>query len=101
MSKSREFPTLAVVSTVTGILLCPIEQVYQVVDWMLSEDHFTHQLPRAAEEAKPYIVFQHPWLHDLALVPNDPALEMQSVDILTKHGTTLALTPVPNLEETA
>lgn len=45
-----------------GIYDYPIGGVYDVCNFMSGEDNFTHQLPRVADEVRPYLREQHPWL---------------------------------------
>jgi hypothetical protein len=58
------FPTAAVLSAATGVLVCPISDVYAVLNWMTGEDVYTHQLPRVSREAQPVILALHPELSE-------------------------------------
>lgn len=58
----KEFPTVDVLSTITGRLVGKIDGVYQVLNHMTGESVFTHQLPRIAREASPVLVAKHPAL---------------------------------------
>jgi hypothetical protein len=58
----KNFPTPAVLSAVTGRLVCDIGQVYEVLNWMTGESLFTHQLPRVGREAQPAVLAMHPAL---------------------------------------
>jgi hypothetical protein len=59
---TKDFPIGAVLSVVTGRLLCDIGGVYDVLNFMSGESLFTHQLPRVGEEAEPVILAMHPRL---------------------------------------
>lgn len=61
---TKEFPTGAVLSVVTDILVSEnhIDGVYEVLNWMTGESLYTHQLPRVGREAKPIILAMHPHL---------------------------------------
>lgn len=51
--KTQNFPTAAVLSTMTGYLVCPtIDEVYAVLKWMTGESVYTHQLARVGGEAR-------------------------------------------------
>jgi hypothetical protein len=54
MTETKAFPTLDVLSAITGVIvtLRKIEPVYEVLNWMTGESLFTHQLPRVGEEAR-------------------------------------------------
>lgn len=58
----RIFPTEIVLSVVKGVLLCKIDQVYEILNWLLDENLFTHQLPRAGRFVQPIIEKQFPWI---------------------------------------
>ena len=62
MTETREFSTAGVLSTITGTLISPIGDVYEVLNWMTGESCFTHQLPRIAREARPVLVAMYPML---------------------------------------
>jgi hypothetical protein len=64
MTQTKEFPTGAVLSVVTGILVSEnhMDGVYEVLNWMTGESLFTHQLPRVGREAEPVILAVHPEL---------------------------------------
>lgn len=64
MSETKAFPTAAVLSTITGRLLCDIGGIYEVLNWMTGESVYTHQLPRIGREAEPVILAAHPQLRD-------------------------------------
>jgi len=55
----------AVLSVTTGILLCPIGDVYEILNFLTGDNLFTHQLLRAEESCKPHILQQHPGLKEV------------------------------------
>jgi hypothetical protein len=59
---TKDFPTEQALSAVTGYLLCPIDGVYAVLNWMTGEELYTHQLPRVGREAAPVLLAAHPEL---------------------------------------
>jgi hypothetical protein len=59
---TKEFPADAVLTVVTGRLLCDIGLVYEVLNFMSGESLFTHQLPRVSREATPVILATKPEL---------------------------------------
>jgi len=62
---SKEFSLGAVLSVTTGVLLCSMDEVCRILDFMTGGSLFTHQLPRAADVCKPAILKQHPQLADV------------------------------------
>lgn len=59
---SKEFHISDILSITTGRLVSTrhMEGVYDILNYMTQDNLFTHQLPRAGEECKPWILFQHP-----------------------------------------
>lgn len=63
---ARTVPLGAILSITTGRLLADFGDVHELLDFMTGDTLFTHQLPRAMDEAAPRILEQHP---DLSAVP--------------------------------
>src|SRR5690348_6456278 len=59
MSETKEFPSSVVVTAATGYLVCDMGQVYEVLNFLTNDDLFTHQLPRAFRECKPWLKHRH------------------------------------------
>lgn len=51
-------------SVTDGKMVSPryVDGVYAVMDFVTGEKHMTHQLSRAADVVKPWLLEQHPWL---------------------------------------
>ena len=62
--ETKKFHIGDVLSITTGLLVSPdhIGGVYQILNYMTRDNLFTHQLGRAADECKPYLLKQFPWL---------------------------------------
>lgn len=61
---TKEFHLGDVLSITTGRLVSPrhMDGVYEILNFMTGEDLFTHQLPRASDECKPFLIEQFPQL---------------------------------------
>ncbi|KAF0156252.1 MAG: hypothetical protein FD189_1057 [Elusimicrobia bacterium] len=59
---AKEFSLGAVLSVATGTLLCPIDEIYGILNHMTGDNLFTHQLPRAFRACEPEIKRQYPVL---------------------------------------
>lgn len=87
-------------SVTDGHLVSPdhIGGVYNVVDFVTGEKHMTHQLPRACDVVKPWLLEQHPWLADIT-VPDDlrskEAVESWLAVATESHGSFHAVEPMP------
>lgn len=71
MPETKEFSLRDVLTVITGRLLTVpteesngIESLYSILEWMTGEPPFTHQLPRFAQECKPYLL---EWFPELSL----------------------------------
>ena len=76
MTQTKPFPCRVVLSITTGRLLTKprdkdgrrdngIRDIYEILGWMTGDDPFTHQLPRFADECKPWLLR---WFPELAKV---------------------------------
>lgn len=58
-----------ILSITTGVLLTntdpPIQDIYNILNFMTRDDLYTHQLPRVSEECRPYLLEQHPFLSEI------------------------------------
>lgn len=97
---ARAFHLGDVLSVTTGRLVSNrhMDGIYDVLNWMTSDDLYTHQLPRAMDEAKPEVLRQHPDLADLP-VPADFAgkadVEAWLAEQVARFGEYRDLTPLP------
>ncbi len=64
---TKAFPTGDVLSAVTGYLITPngIGGIYGVLNWMIGESVYTHQIPRIGREAGPVLLAAHPELAEV------------------------------------
>jgi len=64
---TKQFHLGDVLSITTDRLVSPtgIDGVYEILDFMSGDCNFTHQLPRVADECKPYLLNQFPQLRDV------------------------------------
>lgn len=60
----KEFHLGDILSVTTGFLMPPngMGGIYDILNYMTGDDLFTHALPRAADECKPYLLEQMPFL---------------------------------------
>lgn len=63
----RSFDLGDILSVTTGRLVSPrhMDGVHDVLNHMTGDSLFTHQLPRASDECKPFLLAQHPDLGDV------------------------------------
>lgn len=67
MPETRTFPLADVLSVTTPLLLSArkVDGLTDLLDWMTGDRLELWQLPRAADEARPVLIEQHPFLADL------------------------------------
>jgi hypothetical protein len=53
---TQQFTLGEVLSIATTKLLTPFEGVYRILNWMTDDSLYTHQLPRACDECKPWLL---------------------------------------------
>lgn len=56
------YSTAQVLTMTTGTLLCDLGDVYAIASGLLGRSVFTHELPAAMRECKPWILAHHPQL---------------------------------------
>ena len=92
---TREFSLGAVLSVTTGCLMCKMEDVYEILNWMTGDSLFTHQLPRAADECRAPLLEQHPQLKDIDTkdITRDNVIQ-RLAELQGQYGATLAVAPL-------
>lgn len=70
---SKAFPTLDVLSAITGRLMTEagIDAVYEVLNFMTGESLFTHQLPRVGREARQFMRARIPGFDEIQRQADD------------------------------
>lgn len=85
MSESRAFHLGTLLTVTNGKMVSPnhIDGVRELVDFVTGESHMTHQLMRAADVVKAWLVPQLPWLGDVK-VPTGLSSEEKVLTWLVK-----------------
>ena len=84
MENTKAFPIEVVLTLVTGKLLCSMSQVYEALDWLLDENLFTHQLPRAKRFVEPVILNAHPYLRFIKTSHINPDNAQEEIEIIKR-----------------
>lgn len=95
---SKKFHLGDLLSVSTDILLSPtkMDGVYDILNYMTSDDLFTHQLPRASRECRPVLLEQHPWLADVdASQVNTENWQEFLAEMVAKYGEWHEVIPMP------
>ena len=94
----KQFHIGDILTVTTGKLvsLRHMEGVYEILNFMCGDSLYTHQLPRASKECRPYLIAQHP---QLAAVTGDEVTpenfgEWLAAQVAT-HGEYLPVNPLP------
>lgn len=97
--ETRGFTTNVVISVTTGRLACEMDDIYEILDYLLSESLFTHDLARAARLVTPDLEEMFPWLKDLELPEGGGEPFLNAIEALSKeHGRVLQLPKLVNRE---
>ena len=102
----KDFPIGVVLSITTGRLCCDMDDVYKILNYLTGDNLFTHQLPRASRECKPWILRRHPELVnvDVSMFDSWPAEGMRFQvaawveEQAFRFGSTIMLDPIPQDE---
>ncbi len=90
MMETKSFSVATVLTITTERCLCDVGSIYGILNWMTSDNLFTHQLPRASRECKPFLLQWFPELEyfgsDEALNRLDGMLSGMTDDELRLHG---------------
>jgi len=64
MTNTKQFHLGDILSITTGMLVSPrhIDGIYDILNFMTGDDLYTHALPRASGECRPYLAEQFPQL---------------------------------------
>jgi hypothetical protein len=95
---TRDFHIGDILSITTGQLVSPrqMDGIYDILNFMQDDKLFSHQLPRASKDCKPYLLEQHP---QLAAVNGEEITEENwegwLAEQVARFGETLPLLPVP------
>ena len=97
--KTKKFHLGDVLSITTGRLVSPrlMDGVYDILSFMTGDELFTtHQLPRASDECKPYLLEQFPQLMEVdASSVNKKNHKQWFVEQVAKYGEEFEVKPVP------
>ena len=63
--ETRRLGLGAVLSVTSGVLVAPIGDLYEILNWMTGESLMTHQLPRASRDCAPVLLAAHPMLRSV------------------------------------
>jgi hypothetical protein len=102
MAETKRFPLRDILSVTTGRLLTKangphdngIDAIYKLLGWMTNDSPFTHQLPRFAEECKPWLLR---WFPELTQVNGELGNAVNGLDwwisgsLMTGHTAELAV----------
>lgn len=96
----RHFSLGAVLSAYTGrMCVSDIGQIYGILNFMLDDDLFTHQLPAASSAVIPSLERQFPWLTEVELPEGGGEDFTDAVRALAdEHGVILVVEKADNAE---
>lgn len=95
---TKKFHLGDILSITTGHLLSPrhMEGIYEILNFMTGDSLFTHQLPRASNECKPYLLDDMPWLKEIdASGVNEHNYNEWMAGQVKKHGEFHSVSTIP------
>lgn len=51
-TETKSFHIAAILTIIDGKMIVPMDEIYEILDWMTGESLMTHQLPRASRECE-------------------------------------------------
>ncbi len=96
--QTKKFHIGDILTITMGHLVSPrhIKGVYDILSFMTGDILFTYQLPRAADECKPYLLRQHPQLAETdASGVNEDNYDRWIAEQVRKYGEYLPVNPIP------
>mgnify|MGYP003405309659 FL=1 len=98
----KSFKIGAILTVTTGILLCDVGGLYEILNHLTGDNLFTHQLPRAATWAAPKLLAQFPALQEVTAESlagtNRQNVEDKVRDIATRFDSLASDVRVPSRE---
>lgn len=102
MTERRTFPLADALSITTDKLLSRSHMggIYEILGYMTGQSLFTHQLPDAADKAKPALIEQHPHLADIQPPDGLDRADLMAwlVEAERVHGETIEVAPLSDWE---
>lgn len=104
MYETRNFHIGAILSITTGFLMPtpdydhPMDALYDILNFMTQDNLYTHALPRAANECKPYLIDAFPhWPHKVHAdqVNSEEKSERFLASCVNLYGAYHAVTQIP------
>jgi hypothetical protein len=91
------FKLESALSAVSGVLLCPIGEVYEVLNHLTGDTLFTHQLPRAGKVCRIPVFKQHPFLKEIDTTDiNRDNWPERLLETKEKYPNEVELSPIAN-----
>lgn len=84
-----------ILSITSGKLLTDLDNVYKILDFMTTDNLFTHQLPRVAKECTPYLLEKFPFLKEITtdhINQNNWKAELEKLE--EKYGNSFSIHPI-------
>lgn len=90
-----------ILSVAYGKLLCSIDELYAILNYLTGDNLFTHQLPRAYNECSPWVIQRLPFLRGIN-VDNINKDNWESIlgELEVEYGKYHELFPIPKDEHT-
>lgn len=89
----------AVLSVTTDKLLCPLGDLYGILNYLTGDSLYTHQLRRAADACRPHVLQQYPELDDVDTSGVTPENWQEFLDgQKQRFGDAVPLAPLPEWE---
>jgi len=94
--KIKKFSLGQILSITHEKLMCSMGGVYEILNFMTQDNLYTHQLPRASRECKPWILRQHSRLMEISLEDVNKDNWRDTLNVLEEeYGASLEIEAIP------
>ena len=91
MSETKDFPTAAVLSIITGRLLGDFGEMHETIEWVAGHPVWTHELVTIGRRLTAAVISQHPELSGIDADLSEENYEDWTARQVSKFGDTLTL----------
>jgi len=93
----KTFKLEVVLSAIDGKLLCTMDEVYEILNFLTGDELFTHQLPRAGRVCRIPVFKQHPFLKEINVDDITPENWADKLAVIkAKYPNEIELEPIEN-----
>lgn len=92
----KNFPLASILSLTTDRLLCSVDELYEILNYMVDGGIYTNQIPRAMRICRPFVIEQCPFLKDVKFYDKDIPFIKEWLNAMVKRfASEFLIEPIP------